>query len=98
MRILADQIGVEAPSTDYIKGRIVDNQTLINEAINGDIVEFFHKMASLASITENELPDNTTNGHQLLQAFKTLVESYSKVSNQGDMIFRKSNIGAWNMQ
>jgi hypothetical protein len=97
MRKLSDQTGVQAPSTDYVKGRIVDNQTPINEAINGDIIEFFHRMAWQASITENTLPDNVTNGHQLLQALQYLIELYSKVANNAGIIWLKIPIGIWNM-
>lgn len=97
MRKLSEQIGVQAPTTDYVKGRIVDNTTPVNEAINGDIIEFFHRMAWMASITENNLPDNVTNGHQLLQALQYLIELYSKVANNADIKSAVIPIGAWDM-
>ena len=68
MRKLEDQTGVQAPSADYPKGRVQDNQTLWQETIVGDIIQFFQKLVGLASITENTLPDNETNDYQLLEA------------------------------
>lgn len=68
MRILKDQQGVQAPDGDFVKGRIKNNETLINEEINGDLIEFFQYLVSKAGITENGLPDNVTNEHQLIEA------------------------------
>jgi len=75
MRVLADQTGIQAPDSDFLKGRVVDDLTLWNEAINGDIIEFFQKLVSLAGITENTLPENETNGHQLIDALIAKIET-----------------------
>jgi len=90
MRKLESQAGVQAPTSDYPKGRIVNNQTLVNEEINGDIVQFFHRMTQLAGITENTLPDNVTNTFQLLEAMKWLIDN----GTIGQAIVP---IGAWDM-
>jgi len=90
MRKLESQAGVQAPTSDYPKGRIVNNQTLVNEEINGDIVQFFHRMTQLAGITENTLPDNVTNTFQLLEAMKWLIDN-------GNIKQAVISIGVWNM-
>jgi len=77
MRKLESQTGVEAPSSDYPKGRIVNNQTLVNEEINGDIVQFFHRLVALAGITENTLPDNITNSFQLVTALEAVIRTFA---------------------
>ena len=68
MRILANQAGVAPPDADYPNGRIVDGQTVISEGVNGDLIQFFQRLVDIAGITENDLPDNETNGYQLIQA------------------------------
>lgn len=68
MRILANQTGVIAPDSDNLKGKIEDGTTVIGEPVNGDIIETMQKMVSEAGITENDLPDNETNKHQMLDA------------------------------
>ena len=81
MRVLENQTGVEAPSGDYPKGRIVDAQTVVGEGVNGDMVQFFQRMAELAGVTENDLPDNITNGYQLIQA----LDDYLKLTGKVDI-------------
>ena len=88
MRILANQTGVQAPDADYPKGRIVNNQTIISEEINGDIVNLFQKLVSLASISENGNPDNETNGYQLLQAFAAYVRSLAATESASGVVER----------
>jgi len=68
MRKLSDQTGVAAPDANNLKGKIVAGVTPVSESIYGDVVETVHKMVSESGITENSLPDNETNGHQLLDA------------------------------
>jgi hypothetical protein len=75
MRKLEDQTGVTPPSTDYPSGKITDGITVVGEGVNGDIVEFFQKLVRLAGITENEDPDNETNGHQLIEALDARIIS-----------------------
>ncbi|MDD5013651.1 MAG: hypothetical protein PHW73_00935 [Atribacterota bacterium] len=81
-RILANIPDVEGPSSNYPKGRILDQDntqnppvpgTPIIEALYGDIIQFFKKLIGNAVITENNLPDNETNGYQYVEAFETIV-------------------------
>jgi hypothetical protein len=82
MRILSNISNVEAPDSDYPKGRI-RNKNLISgesgtpvvEEVYGDIIQFFQRIAELVEVTENDLPDNVTNGHQLIEAFKDFIKS-----------------------
>ena len=73
MRVLKDQTGVVAPSADYPNGNIANNLTLISEEVNGDIIQFFQKLAIDAGTSENGLPDNVTNGYQLIEAFQNFI-------------------------
>ena len=76
MRLLTDATNITAPDTEYVKGRIKNevtpgssnDGTVLNEVLFGDIIETFQKIVSEVGITENGNPDNTTNGHQLLDA------------------------------
>ena len=74
-RILANIPNTVAPGGDYPKGRIRNKSvapaavgTPVIEELYGDIIQFFKKMIGVAGITENNLPDNETNGYQYLQA------------------------------
>lgn len=73
MRKLIDGTNVDGASADYPKGRTRDKVgvtpgTIVNELINGDIQQFFQKLIIDAGITENNSPDNVSNGYQLLEA------------------------------
>ena len=79
-RNLSQQTNIIAPTSDYPSGRIKDDTgaadgTPVNEAVYGDIHQFFAKLLRDASITPNNQPDNTTNGFQLFDAFYTLAIS-----------------------
>lgn len=82
MRILANQTGVAAPDADNLKGKIVDGQTVIGEGINGDIVEMLHKAVSDSGITENDLPDNESNYHQLLDALTYTLNRFKDATSR----------------
>jgi len=69
MRKLEDQTGVEAPSMDYPSGRVVNEETLISEEINGDIIQFWQYLKRHQSLTENGNPDNMSNGFQMVEIF-----------------------------
>ena len=63
--------------TNYPNGRIQNNTgagngTPVNEFTKGDIHEFFDKAMRLYGLTHNNLPDNTTNGYQTIEAVKAL--------------------------
>ena len=90
-RLLASQTGVQAPDADYPKGRVVDNQTLWQETVVGDFVQFFQKLISEAGITENGNPDNESNGYQLVEALQEYIkaenlivdDAWKEVGNDG---------------
>ncbi len=74
MRKLENIPNTDPPDSNYKKGRIRNKTGLvigtpIIEQLYGDIVEFIHKLVSISGITENDLPDNETNGHQVFEAF-----------------------------
>jgi hypothetical protein len=81
MRKLIDGTNVEGATSDYPKGRIKDETnpnvsgdgTVINEIIFGDVFQFFQKLIAEGAVTENNLPDNETNGYQLFQALTQAV-------------------------
>ena len=73
-RILKYQPNAPAPDSDYPNSRIKNdtgtgNGTQVSEEIHGDIIQFFQKLLIDSGITTNDLPDNVTNGYQLLDAF-----------------------------
>ena len=62
---------------NYPNGRIKDNTgagngTPVNEFTKGDIHEFFDKALRLYGIPHNGIPDNETNGYQLIDAVVAL--------------------------
>jgi hypothetical protein len=98
MRLLSNIPNTDAPDSNYPGGRIrnKNNSTVppvigtpIIEELYGDIVQFFQRLLVLGSVTPNELPDNVTNGYQLIEAL-------TKALNGGYFI-RTIEIGAWDM-
>lgn len=81
MRNLSAQPGIGTDPA-YLNGNLVDSQTIIGEGINQDLVQFFQKLAALASITPNNLPDNETNGYQLITALEAVVRAYAASTTQ----------------
>lgn len=82
---LSNKPGTEAISTDYEFGSIRDQAgatpgTPVSRLVYGDFHQWFEKLMQLASITHNDLPDNTTNGYQLMQAFGRIATGNS-ISN-----------------
>ena len=78
MRILANQPGVVAPDAAYPKGSIADAATVVSEGVNGDIIQFFQRLIIEAGITENDLPDNVSNGYQLIEAMNAKINGLLK--------------------
>lgn len=83
MRKLVDVPNTDTPTTDYPKGRIRNKNisnvppivgTPIIEELYGDIVQFFQRLLVLSGITENQLPDNVTNGYQTVEALLKTTE------------------------
>lgn len=80
---------------DYPDGRVQDNDgtgngTPISEQTKGDMHQLFQKLMRLYDITPNDLPDNETNGFQLVEAFKSLASKndyiYPLASNGTELI------------
>lgn len=75
MKKLQNVPTIGAPTSDYPKGFINPGVTKVSSDIYGDIVETMHKMVANANITENDVKDNVTNGHQMLQAIEYMAKS-----------------------
>lgn len=75
MRKKNQVINTIPPTTDYPFGRIKDDTgvndgTPIVEANNGDIQETVTGLMQRAKIIPNDLPDNVTNGYQIMNAIR----------------------------
>lgn len=74
-RDIADFSGtVVAPGGSYPYGRIKNAPagTRVNEQMLGDVIQFHQKAMAEAGVTPNGLPDNSSDGFQLYEAFATL--------------------------
>jgi hypothetical protein len=85
-RELVNVPNVDAPTADYPNGRVRDKVgatigTTYTEALHGDIIQLFQKMLIDAGVTENNLPDNVTNGYQLLEALNAKIADTTKASS-----------------
>lgn len=80
---------VNVDKSDLVKypdARIRDNDgsgngTPVNEALYGDQHEFFAKLLRLYGISYNGLPDNESNGYQLIEAIKALASKNDYILN-----------------
>ena len=70
-----NQSDVLQAATGYLKGKVTDDLTVVSEALNNDIVQFFVKLMSLAGISPNGLYDNETNNYQFIQALNAYIRS-----------------------
>lgn len=73
MRNLSVVPNIGGSSSSYPDGVIIDNAsgvtgTALTEMLYGDTIQTVHKLKRLSGITPNGLPDNETNGFQLLRA------------------------------
>ena len=73
MRTLQSVPNIGGPTTAFPDGSIIDQTgetdgTALTEILYGDLIQTVHKLKRLAAITENNLPDNETNGFQMLTA------------------------------
>jgi hypothetical protein len=68
---------VVAPGGDYPFGDIKDapSGTVVDKAMMDDMIQFFQKLMSNGAITPNNLPDNVTNGYQLIDALRAVIEN-----------------------
>lgn len=78
MRALSSNPNIDnSDLANYPNGRIKDNTgsgngTGVNENVYGDLHQLIAKLMRLYNIIPNGLPDNETNGFQLLDSFKSL--------------------------
>ncbi|APZ82867.1 hypothetical protein [Flavobacterium phage FL-1] len=78
MRSLINRSDVDKSDlVNYPSARIRNNNgsgngTAVNEATKGDFHQMLEKLMRLYGIVPNELPDNTTNGYQLIDALRAL--------------------------
>lgn len=96
-RDLEAQENVDSGDAENLSGKIRDNTgigdgTPVNEALYGDMHQFFAKLMRDAGITPNNLIENTTNGFQLNEAFDKVV--YLANENLRKKIIE---IGDWDM-
>lgn len=87
MRILSSNPNVDLSDTfNYPDGRIKDNTgsgdgTGVNENVYGDIHSNISKLMRLYGITPNNVPDNETNGYQIIEALRALSTKNTIVQN-----------------
>lgn len=88
-----------APGGDYLKfGRIKDDSgsndgTPVDVEVYNDFHEFFDYLMDLANVTANGLPDNDTNGYQLMESlFKFSQRQQSPCTFSGTYGFGSKNI------
>ena len=67
------------PSSDYPRGKFKERTeteagTQLGDVALGDFIQFFKKLLIDAGITENELPDNVTNGYQYIEALRVKIQ------------------------
>jgi len=92
MRTLFNQPNVsKSDLVNYPSGRIKDNTgvgegTGVNEATKGDLHQMLEKLMRLYAIIPNDLPDNETNGFQLIDALRGL-------ASKNDFIYPLSTNG-----
>lgn len=78
MRILSSNPNVDnSDLANYPNGRIKNNDgsgngTAVNERVYGDIHQTVSKLMRLYNITPNDLPDNETNGFQIIDALRAM--------------------------
>lgn len=73
MRNLEDVNNTDPISSDYPHGKVrdkslTDSGTSVTESLIGDLITTLEKIKSESKISANHLPDNETNGYQLLEA------------------------------
>lgn len=83
-------------TTGYLKGKVEDTETIVNEQLNNDIVQFFVKLMNLASLSPNGNYDNETNGYQFIDALVAKIVATINIYTTG-FKFKEVEIGDWNM-
>ena len=73
--------------------------TPLNEEWSGDYVQFFEKIFAMSNLTANGLPDNFTNGFQLVDAMEIMIAKrflHTYNTNEADFVANKlSNISSF---
>lgn len=92
---LTDKPNTEAPSANYPYGNIVDNDgslngTPVNKLVYADLHQFFERLMALAGVTHNGLPENNTNGFQLIGALDTFSRSLTASLSANGTVTRAS--------
>lgn len=78
MRSLISNPNVDnSDPSNYPNGRVKDNSgigdgTYVNERTKGDLHQMIERLMILAGITPNNLPDNVTNGYQIIDSLIAL--------------------------
>tara|TARA_R110001632_G_scaffold139861_1_gene255706 strand:- start:1092 stop:1622 length:531 start_codon:yes stop_codon:yes gene_type:complete len=98
MRKLIDTPNTDAVTTNYPKGRVRDKSgatqgTTYSEILVGDMYQLFQKLVIDAGITENDVPDNVTNGYQLLEALNAKIETRTKVETVEPTLINGAVVG-----
>jgi len=89
MRSLASNPNIDnGDLANYPNGRIKDNTgsndgTAVNERVKGDLHQAIEKLMRLYGITPNDLPDNETNGFQIIDALRALASKNDFILNLG---------------
>jgi hypothetical protein len=91
MRKLIDAPYADGVSGDYPKGRVRDKAgvtegTTYKEILVGDMYQFFQKLVIDGGVVENDLPDNVTNGYQLIEALVNKINKSTMRSNTEGII------------
>jgi len=86
MRLLKNVLNAGQPTADYPQGKMVNKSagttgTSINEDLLNDLMVTIEKIKAESGVTPNNLPDNVTNGWQLLQALNNTFGSRSTQDN-----------------
>lgn len=84
MRTLLSATNVDVVTGDFPKGRVRDKVgvtpgTLYEEKLVGDLYQLVQKLIIDAGITENGLPDNVSNGYQILVALNSKIRKRYKI-------------------
>lgn len=81
MRKILDFPNHESTSSDFPYGNVKDNSgandgTPVNKLVFSDIFQFFNRLAALASVVANGLPENVTNSFQMITALQTYIGAF----------------------
>lgn len=99
-RKLSNQINVVPADSTYPLARIKDNPgdgtgTAVNEALYGDMHQFFARLMQIANVVPNGLPDNAYSGYQLITALSNHIKH--TISNYPSLQRKILELGPWNM-